>query len=73
MKKATQNAIKAAGLQLMDKAVKRKYGIDCITSFDDKTKKWISAIGGGDLSSDVTAYIAGYQQALNDMFIAARL
>lgn len=72
-KKDTVSALKSHGHMMMDKAVRAKFGCDCQTVWSDRDKKWITAIGGGDLNPDVTIYIAGYQKALADMFIAARL
>jgi hypothetical protein len=72
MKKATQNAIKAAGLQLMDKAVTKRFGISCETKFSQESKQFETAF---DREPDpaVLVFIAGYQKALSDIFIAARL
>ena len=72
MKKQTQNAIKAAGLQLMDKAVRKRFDIGCETKFSQESKQFETEFEH-EPDPAVLVYIAGYQKALSDMFIAARL
>lgn len=70
-KKQTRDALRIHGLAMMDKAVAAKFGIDCNTHWSDEKNKWVTITSDTDIAT--IAYIAGYQQALNDMFIAARL
>ena len=72
MKKQTQIALRASGLTMMDRAVTSKFGIRCETKFSNESKQFETEF---DTTPEpaVLIFIAGYQKALQDMFIAARL
>lgn len=70
-KKDTVSALKSHGHTMMDKAVRAKFGCDCQTVWSDRDKQWVTAIGSDDPA--IAVFMTGYQKALADMFIAARL